>query len=335
MRRHAFLSRRAGSARNSGRSRMLRKPAQGGARGLYAALFGLALILFAFDQSGHRIAADTRAFATDLAMPVMRTVAAAVDFTDSAVQTTRDYAHLAEQFEKLKTENERLRRETGETLALEARARAYETLLRYVPAEGTELITARAVTDIESPFARSLVVTAGRERGVANGNAVIGEAGFIGRVISTGQKSARILLITDIDSRIPVFVGEKRHRAILAGTNGDDLALMHMPASARIGDGDVVVTSGEDRLLPSGLAIGTVAMDTEGRPEVAVAAPPGDAELVRIVLSAPEIDLEGGEPPLPFVLQDEAGDIHADSGGKTEIRAAVALEAGATAPSSE
>lgn len=300
-----------------------------GGRGVYAGLFAAAFVLMAFDQAGHSIARDARGLATDLTLPVMEAVSGAVGLTRTVVETTRDYTDLAARYERLRAENSELRHAREAAHALEARARGYEQLLAYEPDDGLRTIAARAVTDIESPFARSLVITAGRERGVMNGNAVLGEGGFIGRVVSTGQKSARVLLITDLKSRIPVFVGERKHRAILVGTNRSGPTLMHLAASAVLAPGDPVVTSGEDRMLPSGLTIGLIAVDEDGQTGVAMTAVPDDVERVRIVLSTPQIDIDATTTPLPLVLMDNAerASMQPAPAQTGAIRAAIAIEA--------
>ena len=70
--------------------------------------------------------------------------------------------------------------------------------------------------------------------------------GLIGRVAEVGYRSSRILLVTDLNSRIPVLVGESRERAILTGDNSD-----------------LVVTSGHGGAFPAGLPVGKVIVTGE------------------------------------------------------------------------
>jgi len=256
--RHAFTSQRAVLVKSGNRpgKRYSTSPANG--RGLYAALFLAAMLLFGFDLANFRLAEDVRGLATDISLPVLEASSQAISSTRSLLRTTRDYSELASRYEKLRTENRQLKSLRSEAYAVQARARAYEALLAYVPEDASESIAARTVADLKSPFSRSVIVNAGASRGVINGLAVLGEAGFVGRVISTGNKTSRVLLITDIKSRIPVFVGATRYRALLAGTNGPSLSLLYVPPSAILKPDDPVITSGEGRLLPEGLSIGRI-----------------------------------------------------------------------------
>lgn len=330
MQRHAFTSQRTGPER--GRSSGKRKFASGsGNRGrLYGFLLFVSAVLFAVDQTGHKISEDVRGIATDLSLPVLQVTSSAINTTRSALRSTRDYADLAQRYEVLRSENTELKRQRGEAVMVEARARAYETLLNYAPSDDAVAITAQTIADLHSPYAHSIIVNAGREDGVLAGLAVLGGNGVIGRVVSTGQKTSRILLVTDINSRIPVFVGAEKHRAILTGTNGSELALMHLPASAILNEGDQVITSGEGRLLPGGLAIGGIKTSAEGHPNVVLGSQPREAEMVRIVKYATDVDVEPGKAPLPTILMSDAekakADIQAAASGEVHAAVAVAAE---------
>jgi rod shape-determining protein MreC len=103
-----------------------------------------------------------------------------------------------------------------------------------------------------------LLVNAGSRDGIAKGQAAFVGAGLIGRVAEVGQTSARILLISDLNSRIPVLVASSRSRAVLAGDNSPHQRLLYLSANAQVKPGDNIVTSGHGGVFPAGLRIGTV-----------------------------------------------------------------------------
>ena len=105
---------------------------------------------------------------------------------------------------------------------------------------------------------QTVIVNAGADQGVAKGMAAVNERGLVGRVIEVGRRSARILLLTDFNSRVPVMVEPSRDQAILAGDNSREPGLMFLPLNPRLSVGDRVVTSGRGGVLPPGLAIGVV-----------------------------------------------------------------------------
>jgi len=89
-------------------------------------------------------------------------------------------------------------------------------------------------------------------------------AGLAGRVATVGYRSARILLITDINSRVPVLIESSRDRAILSGDNSGMPRLIFLPANASIKAGDRVVTSGHGGVFPPGLQVGQIVSSSDG-----------------------------------------------------------------------
>ena len=100
------------------------------------------------------------------------------------------------------------------------------------------------------------------------GQAVVMNGGLVGRVIETGKSSSRILLLTDINSKIPVISIDSRERSILAGNNTENPKLLYMPKESKIVDGEVIITSGDGDMLPPGLMVGKATKLADGSYEV-------------------------------------------------------------------
>ena len=105
----------------------------------------------------------------------------------------------------------------------------------------------------------------------------------MGRIAGVGARSSRILLITDLNSRIPVVVGPNRTRAILTGDNTDRPRIIHLPPGEMLSPGDVVTTSGHGGVLPVGLAVGVVATVNDNSVNVEPYVERDKLELVRVV----------------------------------------------------
>ena len=138
-------------------------------------------------------------------------------------------------------------------------------LLNVVPDPKAQFITARVISDSGGPFVRTVLINAGESNKVRKGQAVIASEGLIGRIVSAGQHSARILLLTDLNSRVPVVVESSRERAILTGDNTGRPRLEFLAVNARVGVGDRIVTSGQGGLFPPGLDVGVVSVVDEER----------------------------------------------------------------------
>jgi len=207
----------------------------------------------------------------------------------------------ADRIEELERENRELQawRELAERLA-ERNAR-YEALLRMpVDAfgEGADVessIAAQLVLDSGGPFTRTLVANAGADHGVRVGYIAVNENGLIGRVVSVGARSARILMLDDYNSRIPVMGEASRVRAVLAGqaTRPPDLythpfqmqspRLDFIVGAQSLREGERIVTSGDGGLYPRGIPVGIARSSGDGQWRVALAASQRPIDFVRIL----------------------------------------------------
>ncbi len=172
-----------------------------------------------------------------------------------------DMRHLTE----LRGENQQLRLQNGRLLQWQAAARKLSTenatlreLLNIVPDSRVQYASARVFGDSVAVFARSVLINAGGRHGVAKGQAVVTGEGLAGRIISVGDGSARALLITDLNSRIPAIIEESRDRAIVAGDNSGRPRLTFIGRDNRVELGNRVVTSGHGGVFPPGLPVGVV-----------------------------------------------------------------------------
>ncbi|MHA1569847.1 MAG: rod shape-determining protein MreC, partial [Alphaproteobacteria bacterium] len=209
----------------------------------------------------------------------------------------------------LHTENARLRAENARLLGWQATARrltvennAFRALLAYVPEADAGYVAARVVADPGGAFARSVLINAGGEAGVRKGQAAINDEGLVGRVAQTGRRAARVLLITDLNSRIPVMIESSAVRAILAGDNSNRPRLEFLAPGARVAVGDRIVTSGHAGAFPPGLPVGTVVAAGDAAPRVQPFIESHWLEYVRIV----DFGL-GGILPDREGIRDESG----------------------------
>ena len=190
----------------------------------------------------------------------------------------------------LREENARLRAGRDRLLQWQAIARKLETenkalreLLAFVPAPGTKHISARVIGDSGGAFARTMILNAGSRDGVRKGQAVITGAGLVGRVQEVGLRSSRLLLLADLNSRVPVVIESSRVRGVVAGTNGETLRLVHLPPDVVAAPGDRIVTSGHGGALPPGLPVGIVSVVGEGGIEVEPFVDPARLEIVQVL----------------------------------------------------
>jgi len=199
-----------------------------------------------------------RAAANDGALPILEVLRQPVAAVHSVIVEANELLNL-------RSENARLRQENARLLEWQDVARRYERdnasfrrLLKMTDGPVATFISAHVVGDSASAFVRTMLIDAGSRDGVEKGQAVVNDLGLVGRVIEVGQRSARVLLLTDLNSRIPITVESSHYRGIIAGDNTDRPRIEYLPPTAQVQVGDRIITSGDGGFLPPGLAIGQI-----------------------------------------------------------------------------
>lgn len=209
-----------------------------------------------------------RTISIDTISPVLGTLSQPVNALNKGIERVQELASLVEENERLRRENERLLKWQSVSLVLDRENEYYQRLLNAMSDPLVLPITARVIGDSGGPFVRTLLLSAGTRDGVRVGQAVVGPLGLVGRVSEVGRKSARVLLLTDLNSRVPVILQRSRHKGILVGDNSASPKLEFLPTNATVAAGDRVVTSGDGAMLPAGRPIGIVSSVTEGQVRV-------------------------------------------------------------------
>lgn len=227
-------------------------------------LVGVSIGLMILGRAESGIVEQLRIAITDTMAPVLDVVSRPTAAIAALAEEIDALVHLRSENARLRQDNERLRQWHAAARALERQNAVYATLLNVVGDPRPAFITARVIADAGGAFVRTLLLNAGARDGVRNGQAVIDGDGLVGRVVETGRRSARILLITDLNSRIPVVVESTRVPAILAGDNSDRPRLTFLPVDAVVKPGERIVTSGQGGRLPPGLPVGEVFSVSDG-----------------------------------------------------------------------
>jgi len=189
---------------------------------------------------------------------------------------------MREENARLRDENERLRRWQSIALALDAENERLKASLRWIPDPEASFVTARVVGDAGGVYAKAMLLSIGPNHGIRKGEIAVDERGLVGRVTEVGARTARVLLITDLNSRIPVTLETSRAHAILIGTNGPRPRLVYWPEAVVPQEGERIVTSAEANAFPANLPVGTVRHSASGAPEVEPAALLQKLEVLRI-----------------------------------------------------
>ena len=146
-------------------------------------------------------------------------------------------------------------------------------------------VTGVVLADSGSPFRQSVLLNVGARDGVLDGWATMDGIGLVGCISGVGQRTSRVILLTDSNSRVPVVVQPSGQKAILTGDNSMLPPLDFLEHPDQVQPGDRVMTSGDGQMFPAGLLVGQVALGTDKRLRVVLAADYQRLEFLRVLRS--------------------------------------------------
>ena len=143
--------------------------------------------------------------------------------------------------EKLEIENNILRKE-----------------LSLMPPQLENYVLVKVIADTQTQYKKTIIINAGKNVNIKKGDAALTHKGLIGSVIEVYEKYSRVLLVSDINSKIPVRVGENNKKAIISGNNTSRINLLYLKENSLFNDGDIVYTSGDGGYFNPGIPVGVI-----------------------------------------------------------------------------
>lgn len=238
--------------------------------------------LMLWGKTDPQIFERARTAVTDVTAPIMGVLSRPATTAEALVEEGHELLRIRAENERLRLANERLQQWEAVARKLEHENAQLRELLNFRRADAQRYITGRVI-GFGGSFVRALLLNVGGERGVTKGQAAVSGDGLLGRVAEVGERSARVLLITDLNSRIPVVIEETRVRAILAGDNTAQPRLIYLSANSDLAVGQRVVTSGHGGAFPPGVPVGKVSAVGEAGVRVQPFADPDRLEFVELM----------------------------------------------------
>ncbi len=254
--------------------------------GIAVSLLGLLMIQSSTDV--RKSLNDSRARMDDLTSQISETATKQVSGLTWIFASKASKARITE----LEAEVRALRQWRDTARAMSQRMVQYEEVLDLMGEPQIGGVTARIVAEHNGPFAQTRLANAGKVHGVSDGFAAVNQHGLIGRVVRAGNRTSRILLVTDYNSRIPVMGRTSLDRALLVGDKTTGARLMHAETPDLIVEGEEWITSGDDGLFERGMTVGFAHRDESGW-RLDLAMDRSDVDFVRLV------------PPPNFVAPEE------------------------------
>jgi len=228
------------------------------------------------------------------------------------IDTFQSYARIYEQNQELRRELQQMKawKEAAVQLEQQNAKLLAQNQVRLDPKLTS--VSGVVLTDSGSPFSQSVLLNIGARDGIVDGWATMDGLGLVGRIAGVGQTTARVLLLTDASSRVPVTIQPSGQKAMLVGDNSAAPPLEFIGAPEQVRPDDRVVSSGDGGVFPAGVLVGTVVQTRDKRFRVLLSADYARLEFVRVLRSHPEEKIEGAgalvtpsSPPVaPLVYPD-------------------------------
>ena len=181
----------------------------------------------------------------------------------SLTDSLNEHISLYNNYTELKKENTELRNNISKSDFLELENAQLRKLIEEQVETQSNLVSARVMLDKQSPYLNSFVINIGSNKNIKNGMEVLDGKNFIGRTVDVNFFSSRVLLVSDLNSRIPVITEPSAYHAILNGRGIRKPTLVYLPEKHTIQNGDKVYTSGKAGIFTPGIPIGEIKIEKE------------------------------------------------------------------------
>lgn len=234
-----------------------------------------------------------RAQVVDALVPNMEWALVPVTKAVKMVEGFQSYARLAEQNQELRRELQQMKAWKEAALQLEQENAKLLDLNNVRLDARLSYVTGVVMTDSGSPFRQSVLINVGARDGLVDGWAAMDGLGLVGRISGVGEQTARVILLSDSSSRIPVTIQPSGQSALLHGDNSGAPPLEFVENQDEVRPGDRVVSSGDGGVFPAGLLVGEVIRGSDRRLRVRLAADYQRLQYLRILRSHPGEEVEG------------------------------------------
>lgn len=218
----------------------------------------LSIGLLIFGKINPGLTERTQARLADFAAPILEVLSAPINWIREGTEGFGNLLSVRSDNQRLTRENELLLQWRDSALRLEQENEDLRALLDATKQQADATVTSRVIGEPGGPFLRAVLVDAGRNDGVSEYQPVMDARGLVGRVVTAGRRSSRVLLLSDLNSRVPVRVGVADYRGVLEGDNSGFPKLSFLPFGAEVSVGDRILTSGDGRVYPPDLPVGEI-----------------------------------------------------------------------------
>lgn len=257
-----------------------------------ALVLSLCLVFVLWRIDGPRVE-RLRAAVIDAVLPQITWVTQPLTATIEMARSFRTYQQLYRQNQDLRRELQQMKAWREAALQLEQQNAQLLDLSNLQLDPKLTFVTGVVLADSGSPFRQSVLLNVGARDGIRDGWAAMDGIGVVGRISGVGRDSARVILLTDTNSVIPVTIQPSSQRALINGDNSPAPFIDFLESAELVRPGDRVVTSGDGGVFPPDLLVGQIIQGRDGRLRVSPAADYGRLEFLRVLRFGGPEQVEG------------------------------------------
>jgi len=182
---------------------------------------------------------------------------------DTFIEIT-DYSTFFNDYKKNKKELSNLKSKNISSEIIQFENKELKELINdYV--SSSDKVLAKIIVDHDSPFLKSLIINKGSKDNIKIGTNVFDQSYLVGRVIEVNYKTARVLLLSDLNSNVPVTIAPQNVQAIITGSGGNygEIKYIKDGITDKFSNESIVYTSGTGAIFKSGIPIGKLKMIEE------------------------------------------------------------------------
>ena len=253
------------------------------ARLVLAAMIIMLLAIFLFWRIDNPRIEKMRMAVIDVVAPNFAWVATPVTGTVNLVRSAQSYNSIYRQNQELRREIQQMKAWKEAALSFEQENARLLNLNKVKLDPKFTHITGVVLADSGSPFRQTVLLNVGARDGIIDGWAAMDGIGLVGRISGVGDRTARVIMLSDNSSRIPVTIEPTGQYALMVGDNSSRPPIDFVENLEAVRPGDRVVSSGDGGVFPAGLLIGQVVQSSSGRLRVRLAADIQRLEFLRII----------------------------------------------------
>ena len=243
----------------------------------------LSILIFILDTADLKPVQILRSIINDGIYRVSAITSSPIKASRSTKDFFSEHFSVYRENERLKVELEEFKKKNFNSLYLQTQNRNLQNIVEFQEKSKYSTVTSKIILDKNSPYLNSVVINKGRNAGILLGMPVLNKGNLVGRIVEVNFTSSRILLLNDLNSRIPVVISPNGSQAILSGSGELMPNLQYLPESYQVSDDHLVFTSGKDGIFFSGISIGKVTLD-EGVFKVKLFSDPNQINFVSVIL---------------------------------------------------